>query len=250
MAEVPSRDGEPGAEPERGFAERGAGDAPPGAAGHRQRLRQRFLAAGADALPDYELLELILQGAMPRIDTKPIAKALLERFDGFVGAITAEPDALASVKGMGEAGVAALKAIEVAAVRLARLKVLNQPVISNWQALLDYCTASLAHDRRERFHVLLLDKKNVLIADEQLAVGTVDHTPVYIREVVKRVLDRHASAVILVHNHPSGDPTPSRDDITMTNELVKALKAISVEVHDHLVIGSRGYTSFKSSGLL
>ncbi len=233
------------AEPPSGFAE-----APPDAAGHRQRLRQRFLTGGPDALADYELLELILQGALPRIDTKPIARALLARFGDYAAVISAPAEELTQVKGMGEAAVAAIKAIQAAAIRLTRLKVLHQPVLSNWEAVVDYCQAQLAHEKREQFYVLLLDRKNVLIAAEQLGEGTVDHTPVYPREVVKRALDRHASAVILVHNHPSGDPTPSREDIQMTKDIAKALAAVEIQLYDHLVIGSRGHTSFKRLGLL
>ena len=235
----------PMAEPPSGFAE-----TPPDAAGHRQRLRQRFLSGGPEALADYEMLELILQGALPRIDTKPIARALLARFGDYVAVISAAPEDLAQVKGMGEAAVAAIKAIQAAAIRLTRLKVMQQPVLSSWEAVIDYCQAQLAHEKREQFYILLLDRKNTLIATEQLGEGTVDHTPVYPREVVKRALDRHASAVILVHNHPSGDPTPSRDDIQMTKDIGKALNAVEIRLHDHLVIGSRGHASFKRLGFL
>ncbi|RMF13630.1 MAG: JAB domain-containing protein [Alphaproteobacteria bacterium] len=218
--------------------------------GHRRRLRARFLKTMGEGLADYELIELLLTGAMPRRDVKPLAKALVNTFDTYEGVLSAEPAALGAVKGMGEAGVAILKAVEVAARRLAQEKVLKKPVISNWQALLDYCRTAMAHAPREQFRVLFLDRKNVLIADEVQQEGTVDHTPVYPREVIRRALELHASAIILVHNHPSGDPTPSRADIDMTREIAEAGRKLGIRLHDHLVIGRTGHASFKTMGLL
>ncbi len=218
--------------------------------GHRRRLRARFLKTMGEGLADYELIELLLTGAMPRRDVKPLAKSLLKAFGSYEGVLSADPAAIAAVKGMGEAGVAILKAVEVAARRLAQERVLKKPVISNWPALLDYCRTAMAHARREQFRILFLDRKNVLIADEIQQEGTVDHTPVYPREVIRRALELHASALILVHNHPSGDPTPSRADIDMTREIAEAGRKLGIRLHDHLVIGRTGHASFKTMGLL
>ncbi len=218
--------------------------------GHRQRLRDRFLAGGADALPDYELLELYLFGFVVQQDTKPLARELIRRFGGFAEAITADPAELATVKGAGPTVVAGLKVLQAAAVRLAQAQVINRPVLSSWTSLLDYCRTAMAWGRTEQFRILFLDRKNVLIADELQQSGTVDHTPVYPREVVKRALELDASALILVHNHPSGDPTPSRADIEMTREVQKAAAALGLVIHDHLVIGRTGHASFKGLGLL
>lgn len=218
--------------------------------GHRQRLRQRFLKGGDDALADYELLELLLCTAVPRRDMKPLAKELIDRFGSFAEVISAEEARLKEVSGVGEAVVTALKLIRAGALRLAQSDVLDKPVISSWHALLDYCKASMAYRKTEQFRILFLDRKNVLIADEIQQEGTVDHTPVYPREVIKRALELGASALILVHNHPSGDTTPSKDDIAMTREIVEAGGKLGVVVHDHLVVGRRGHTSFKSAGLL
>ncbi len=226
----------------------GAGDN--GTAGHRERLRARFLKGGADAMPDYELLELTLFAALPRRDTKPLAKALLARFGSFAEVIAAPRARLLEVKGVGETVANHLKVVEAAAPRLAKTGVMGRPALSSWTALLDYCTAAMARSEIEEFRVLFLDRKNVLIADEVQTRGTVDHAPVYPREIVKRALELSASALILVHNHPSGDPTPSRADIAMTREIVTAAKALSLAVHDHLVIGRAGHSSFKSLGLL
>jgi DNA repair protein RadC len=221
-----------------------------GPAGHRARLRARFIAGGADAMPDYELLELTLFAALPRRDTKPLAKALLARFGSFAEVIAAPRARLLEVKGVGETVASHLKIVEAAARRLARTQVIGRPALSSWAALLDYCTAVMARSENEEFRVLFLDRKNVLIADEVQNKGTVDHTPVYPREIVKRALELSASAVILVHNHPSGDPTPSKADIVMTREIVTAAKTLGLAVHDHLVIGRGGHASFKSLGLL
>jgi DNA repair protein RadC len=225
-------------------------DAKPHYLGHRDRLRARFKERGADALADYELLELALFRAIPRKDVKPVAKALIARFGGFAEAVAAPLERLVEVEGVTEAVALDLKIVHAAAERAARGRVLNQPVISSWNALLDYCRTALADAREEQFRVLFLDKKNRLIADEVLGKGTVDHAPVYPREVVRRALDHAATAVILVHNHPSGDPTPSKADIDMTREIAAAAKPLGVAVHDHLVIGKQSTASFKSLGLM
>lgn len=216
--------------------------------GHRDRLRERFTAAGPDALPDYELLELLLFRLIPRVDTKPIAKALLSRFGTLAEVLGAPVALLQEVKGIGPSVAVDLKVIATAAQRMARSEIRGREVLSNWTQLLDYCRSAMAFENREQFRILFLDKKNVLIADEVQQVGTVDHTPVYPREVVKRALELSASAVILVHNHPSGDPTPSRADIEMTKEIIDAGKRLGVAVHDHIIIGRKGNASMK--GLL
>jgi DNA repair protein RadC len=221
-----------------------------GADGHRERLRARFLKGGAEAMPDYELLELTLFAALPRRDTKPLAKALLARFGSFADVIAAPRARLLEVKGVGEAVANHLKIVEAAAHRLAKTKVIGRPALSSWAALLDYCMAAMARSPTEEFRVLFLDRKNVLVADEVQTRGTVDHALVYPREIVRRALEHGASAIILVHNHPSGDPTPSRADIDMTREVAAAAKALKIAVHDHLVIGRGGHASFKSLGLL
>jgi DNA repair protein RadC len=218
--------------------------------GHRERLRQRFLAAGPDGLPDYELLELALFAAVPRRDVKPLAKALIARFGSFAEAIAAPRDRLLEVEGATAAVAIQLKIVEAAARRLAKTKVLGRPALASWAALIDYCAAAMARAQKEEFRVLFLDRKNTLIADEVQSTGTVDHTPVYPREIVKRALEHAATALILVHNHPSGDPTPSKADITMTRDVADAAKALGIVVHDHLVIGRSGHVSFKALGLL
>ncbi|MBP0483092.1 RadC family protein [Sagittula salina] len=217
---------------------------------HRARLRERFLVGGADALPDYEMLELVLFRAIPRRDVKPLARQLLEVFGDFNAVLSAPTHRLAEVSGVGEAVVCELKIIEAAAHRLARAKVLKKPVLSGWNALLDYCQTSMAHRDVEQFRVLFLDRKNVLIADELQARGTVDHVPVYPREVVKRALELNATALILVHNHPSGDPTPSEADIVVTEQIQQAAEALGIILHDHLIIGKSSETSFRSEGFL
>ncbi len=221
-----------------------------GTAGHRDRLRTRFLKGGAEAMPDYELLELTLFAALPRRDTKPLAKALLARFGTFADVIAAPRARLMDVQGVGESVANHLKIVEAAAQRLAKTQVMGRPALSSWSALLDYCTAAMARSPSEEFRVLFLDRKNVLIADEVLNRGTVDHAPVYPREIMKRALELSSSAIILVHNHPSGDPTPSKADIAMTREIVTAAKALGIAIHDHLVIGRAGHASFKALGLL
>lgn len=217
--------------------------------GHRERLRERFLEA-PEALPDYELLELLLAVAIPRRDVKPIAKSLIQRFGSFADVISAEHHALVAADGLGPASATVLQVVREAAVRLARAPVLGRPVISAWEQLLDYCTTAMATLATEQFRLLFLDRKNVLIADEVQQEGTVDHTPLYPREVAKRALELHASAVIMVHNHPSGDPTPSRADIQMTRAVREALAAIGIQLHDHLVVGRGSTVSFKAMALL
>jgi DNA repair protein RadC len=218
--------------------------------GHRDRLRQRFLDGGADALADYELVELLLFLAIPQKDVKPLAKSLLEHFHGFAGLMSAEPAELMAVSGIKHNAATAFKIVAESARRLAREQVIDRPVLSTWDRLLDYLRIMLANQPTERFHLLFLDKKNVLIASEAQQKGTVDHTPVYPREVVKRALELNASAIIMVHNHPSGDPKPSRADVEMTRQVKDAAQAVGINLHDHLVIGKSGHSSFKSMGLL
>ena len=217
---------------------------------HRARLRARFLSGGAGALPDYELLELVLFRAIPRADVKPLAHRLLQQFHDFNGVLTAPAARLSEVEGVGEAVICELKVVEAAAQRLARARVLRRQVISSWDALLDYCHTTMAHREVEGFRVLYLDRKNVLIADEEQARVTVDHVPVYPREVVKRALELNASALILVHNHPSGDPTPSEADISMTLKIRDAAEVLGLVLHDHLVIGREREASFRALGYL
>jgi len=215
--------------------------------GHRQRLRERLIANGAESLPDYELLELILFAARARGDVKPVAKALLAHFGGFAEMMSAEPDALAAA-GLNLAGIAAVKAAREAALRLMRAELQQRPVVNSWDKLIDYCSAQVAHGKIEEFHILFLDRKNVLIKDERQQRGTIDHTPVYPREVVKRALELGASALILVHNHPSGDPTPSKADIAVTQDIKKAAAPLGVVLHDHVIIGRNRHTSLRELG--
>ena len=223
---------------------------PISAEGHRERMRKRLLTAGPDAVADHELLEMVLFLALPRRDTKPIARALLSRFGSFAGAVSAPVQDLRATDGLGDAGLAALKTIQAAAIRLVRADVTNRPVLKNWDRLMDYLTAMLARERTEQFRILFLDNKNRLIADEAQSRGTVNHTPVYPREVVKRALELHAMALILVHNHPSGDPTPSADDIAMTRQIKDAALPLHVQVHDHVIVGGGRCLSFRAEGLL
>ena len=227
-----------------------AGRTPSYMADHRKRLRTRFMDGGAGAMPDYELLELVLFRAIPRQDVKPLAHALMQEFGDFNRVVTAPVERLRGFKGVGDAVICELKIIEAAAHRMARAKVLNKQVISSWDALLDYCHTTMAHRETEQFRVLYLDRKNVLIADEEQAKGTVDHVPVYPREVAKRALELNASAMILVHNHPSGDPTPSQSDIDMTHQVEMACGALGLTLHDHLIVGKSRELSFKSAGYL
>lgn len=217
--------------------------------GHRQRLRERFLKAGAEALQDYELLELFLFSAIPMRDVKPLAKKLLAHFKSLKGVLHAGPDALRGF-GLSDASITLLNGIAAAHLRISRQEIVDKPVLSSWQKILDYCYAAMAHEDREQLRLLFLNRKNHLIADEVQQRGTIDHTPVYTREVIKRALDLGAGAIILVHNHPSGDPTPSKDDIMMTREIATAAQAVGVILHDHLIISPGRHVSFKDSGLL
>lgn len=219
--------------------------------GHRERLRTRLLERGGEALADYELLELLLFGAKPRGDTKPLAKALIKRFGSLAGVISAPADELQTVADSGPAAAALLKAVREAALRSSREELAAEgDVLSSGEQLLAYCRVRLARETVEHFHLLFLDRKNRLIADEAQQKGTVDHTPVYPREVVKRALELHASAIILVHNHPSGDPTPSQGDIDMTREISEAAGKLGISVHDHVIVGRQGHRSFRAMGLL
>jgi len=222
----------------------------PGPDGHRKRLREKLLRAGPGSLADYELLEMLLFLALPRVDTKPHAKRLMARFGSFARVVTAGEPELRAVEGMGEAAVAALRLVQAAAIKLLAEEVREQPVLNNWDGLIAYLSAALAREPVEQFRVLFLDSRNRLLADEALARGTVNHTPVYPREVVKRSLEIGATAIILVHNHPSGDPTPSRADIEMTAEIKSGAATLGIVVHDHLIIGNGRHLSFRREGLL
>ena len=217
---------------------------------HRQRLRNRFLDGGADAVPDYEMIELVLFRAIPRRDVKPLARALLDRFGDFASVLSAPEDKLSEIAGVGTAVITELRIVEAAAHRLTRVRVLQRHVISSWAALMDYCRATMAHREIEQFRVFYLDRKNTLIADEEQGRGTVDHVPVYPREIVKRALHLNASALILAHNHPSGDPTPSTADIEMTAQVQRAADALGITVHDHVIIGRSAEVSFRAEGYL
>lgn len=227
-----------------------SGKQPSYIADHRQRLRARFMAGGAGAMPEYELLELVLFRAIPRRDVKPLAHALMDRFGDFNRVITASEQRLRDISGVGDAVVTELKIVEAAAHRMARSKIMQTQVLSSWDALLDYCHTTMAHRETEQFRVLYLDRKNTLIGDEEQAKGTVDHVPVYPREVAKRALEFNASAVILVHNHPSGDPSPSQSDIDMTQRVNAACDALGLTLHDHLIIGKSTELSFRAEGYL
>ncbi len=241
---------------ERGFGERpiaspvAAGVEKPHYHGHRERLRQRAAAGGHDALPDYELLELILYRSIRQGDTKPLAKTLLTRFGSFAEVLGAPEHLLREVKGVGEAVAADLKAVAAAGRRMAKTEVVGRTVLGSWTQVLDYCRAAMAYETREQFRILFLDKKNRLIGDEVQQTGTVDHTPVYPREVLRRAIELSASAIVLVHNHPSGDPTPSRADIEMTKAVIDALKPLNIAVHDHIIVGRNGHASLKGLQLV
>lgn len=221
-----------------------------GPSGHRARLRERFRKGGPDALPDYEMLELLLFRAIPRRDTKALAKLLLARFGSFAEVISAPEQRLLEVEGVGEAVVTELKLVRAAATRLMRGELVHRPLLSSWSQVIAYCTAAQAYEPTEHFRVLFLDKRNQLIADEVQGKGTVDHTPVYVREVVKRALELSATAMILVHNHPSGDPTPSRADIDMTKMIVEVARGLGIAVHDHIIVGRQGHASLKALRLM
>ena len=218
--------------------------------GHRERLRQRFLRDGPDALPDYELLELLLTYAIPRSDVKPLAKRLIDRFGSFAEVIAAEPERLMEVKGVKQNTAVALMVAKASAARLLKGELAARPILGSYDSVVDYCRAAMAFEAQEQFRILFLDKKNRLVADEVQQQGTVDHTPVYPREVVKRAIELGATALILVHNHPSGDPTPSRADITMTGEIVAAAKTVEIVVHDHIVVARGGHASLRQLNLM
>ncbi|NYT42904.1 DNA repair protein RadC [Sphingomonas sp. R-74633] len=222
----------------------------PDNSGHRARLRRRLFEGGPDALLDHELIEYLLALAIPRQDTKPLAKALLHEFGGIAGLLTADAEALSRVKGMGETSVAALKAAHAAALRLLRAEVAERPVLANWQALLDYLRADMAHHGTERFRVLHLNSKNMLIRDELMSEGTIDETAVYVREIISRAMELKSAALILVHNHPSGDPSPSRADIEITRQVAAAGKGLGIGVHDHIILGRDGHASLRGQGLI
>jgi DNA repair protein RadC len=231
-------------------APRGLAEAPPHYHGHRERLRARFLSAGADALADYELLELVLYRAIPRRDVKPLAKALLQRFGSFAEVAAAPAMRLAEVEGLGDAAVAEIKIIQAAAQRFARGQIKARPALSSWSSVIEYCRTAQGFAEKEQFRILFLDKRNQLLADEVQQVGTVDHTPVYPREVVKRALELSATALILVHNHPSGDTTPSRADIQMTKEIQTIAQPMGIALHDHIIVGRDGHASFRGLKLI
>ena len=213
-------------------------------------MRARLLEGGGDAFLDHELIEYVLGLAIPRRDTKPLARRLLGEFGSFASVVSAEPAELARVAGLGEAGAAALKFVGIAAIRLLREGARGRPLLASWQAVMDYLHADMAHSLVERFRVLFLNAKNVLIRDEVMGEGTVNQTPVYVREVIKRALELGASSLVLVHNHPSGDPKPSRDDIRLTEDMIKAARPLGIAIHDHIVIGASGHASFATLGLL
>jgi DNA repair protein RadC len=231
---------------------KGFGEAPikPHFLGHRERLRERFHESGAQSLPDYELLEMILFRAVKRGDTKPLAKALIAKFGSFAEAVSAPRERLMEVDGVGDAVATEIMLIRAAALRLMKGEIRSRPPLDSWTAVLDYCRAAMAFNDKEQFRVLFLDKKNQLLADEVQQEGTVDHTPVYPREVMKRALELSSSAIILVHNHPSGDPTPSLADIDMTRKIIDAGLKLGIVVHDHVIIGRKSHTSFKGSKLI
>ena len=228
----------------------GPGEAKPHYHGHRERLRDRFREAGTQALSDYELLELVLFRAIPQRDVKPLAKDLIKEFGSFAEVISAPIERLKKVKGLGVAAATDLKIMHAVAGRMTQGAVKKRQLLTSWQAVLDYCRTAMAFADKESFRILFLDKRNQLIADEQQQTGTVDHTPVYPREVVKRALELSATAIILVHNHPSGDPTPSRADIQMTKAIIDVAQPLGISVHDHIIVGKDGHASFKAMKLI
>jgi DNA repair protein RadC len=213
--------------------------------GHRERLRDRFRTAGADALSDYELLELVLFRALPRRDVKPLAKALIQAFGSFAETVHAPDARLREIGGLGEAAITEIKLIAAASNRVAKGQLKQRTVLSSWGTVIDYCRTAMAFADKEQFRILFLDKRNQLIADEVQQIGTVDHTPVYPREVIKRALELSATAIIMVHNHPSGDPTPSQADIQMTKAVIEVSKPLGIAVHDHIIVGKHGHVSLK-----
>lgn len=228
----------------------GLRDSAPHFHGHRQRLRERFMDAGEAALADYEMLELLLFRAIARRDVKPLAKALITRFGSFAETVAARPERLREVDGLSEAAIVEIKLVEAASKRLARGALQKRPVLSSFMEVLDYCRTAMAFAEREEFRILFLDKRNALIADEVQGIGTIDHTPVYPREIVRRALELGSSALILAHNHPSGDPTPSAADIRMTKDIAAIAQPFGITVHDHLVVGRHGHSSFRGLKLI
>lgn len=218
-------------------------------AGHRDRLRQRF-AKTPDALADYELLELVLFLAIPQKDVKPLAKDLIKRFGGLSEIMNAPIEELIKIDGIKDKTALALKSITALSHRALKNELMQKPVLNSWTRLMDYCTATMAHETKEHFRILFLNKKNELIADETQGSGTVDHTPAYPREIMKRALDLGATAIILMHNHPSGDPKPSQADVDMTMQIIRAAEPFGIVIHDHVVISKNGYSSFKNMGLI
>lgn len=230
-----------------GFSE---GDEKPHYHGHRQRLRERLLSGGAGALADYELLEMLLFAAHPRGDVKPLAKKLIAEFGSFAKVVTASPETLYKIEGVSDAVIAAILVMQASTERLLRDRVLDKPLIQNWSALLDYAKATMAHRPIEEFRILFLNRRNEVIRDEVQQRGTIDHTPVYTREVVKRALELNAISLILMHNHPSGDPTPSKGDIDITLQVIEAARSVGIKIHDHLILSERGHYSFRANGLI
>jgi DNA repair protein RadC len=226
------------------------GDIPLDGSGHRARLRQRLFEGGPDALLDHELVEYLLALALPRRDTKPLAKKLIAEFGGFGALLTSDPAAIARIGDVSEGAVAALKIAQASALRLLQSEVKERPIVGSWQALLDYLHADLAHEPVERVRVLFLNSKNMLIRDEAMSEGSVDEAAVYIREIIRRALEYHATSLIIVHNHPSGDPTPSQQDIRLTHDLVEAGRHMKVTVHDHVIVGASGRSSLRAMGLI
>jgi len=218
--------------------------------GHRQRLRERFLSGGSNALQDYELLELLLFMAIPRRDVKPLAKTLLKSFGSLPELVAASPEELTRIDGISENTATAIKSIEALATRMMRQDLEGKPVLNSWTRLMDYCYATMAHEKKEHFRILFLNKKNELIGDEIQGSGTVDHTPAYPREIMKRSLELGATAIILMHNHPSGDPKPSQADIDMTQQIIRAAEPFNITIHDHIIVSRNGYNSMKNSGLI
>ena len=231
-------------------AEAGLAASPAGAEGHRARMRQRLLKAGPDALADHEMLEMILYIALPRRDTKPLAREALRRFQGFNGVIGAPVTELLAIDGLGEAGAAAIKLVQAAMLRAMRYEIVDKPVLASWDRVIAYLNTAMTHERVEQFRVLFLDKRNRLLADEVQGRGTIDRTPAYPREVVRRCLELHATGIILAHNHPSGEPIPSREDVAMTHEINRAAGALGISLVDHIIVGHGKWTSFKQEGLI
>jgi DNA repair protein RadC len=225
-------------------------DQSPDASGHRSRLRKRLIEGGPDALLDHELVEYLLTLAIPRIDTKPLARKLIRDFGGFGGLLAADAEAIAQMGELSERAVAAIKIVQAAALRLLKSEIAERPVLGSWQALLDYLHADMAHNPVERVRVLFLNSRNMLIRDELMSEGSVDEAAVYVREIIRRALDCHATALIIVHNHPSGDPAPSQQDIKLTRDIVEAGRHLRIGVHDHVIIGTKGHSSLRAMGLI